>query len=218
MTADKAGNFRALVVANGDAVSAALLRELAAGAGMIVAADGGLQHLRQAGLTADLVTGDLDSLAASEREELPPGSLIPNTDPDQTDLQKAVGLAIARGATRVDITCAGGGRADHALANLSMLSLYREAAAVRIVDDQFEISLVSGSATIEGPVGTVVSLVSLGGCRGVTTTGLRWDLANAEMVFGPYGIHNEIRESPAAVSVRGGDLLLFKGRWVEKHR
>jgi thiamine pyrophosphokinase len=77
---------------------------------------------------------------------------------------------------------------------------------------------VTDTASIEGPVGTIVSLVSLGGCRGVTTTGLRWDLANADMTFSPYGIHNEIRESPASVSVQSGDILLFKGRWVEKHR
>ncbi len=221
MTSNAFTGMRALVVANGEAVATDLLRELAGKAGLIVAADGGLHHLREAGLQADAVTGDLDSLTPEDREALPPHALVPDTNPNETDLQKAVSLAIARGATEVDITCAGGGRADHALANLSMLTLYRGKARVRIVDDQFEISLVhesAPSAVVEGPEGTVVSLVALGVCEGVTTSGLRWDLANARLPFSPYGIHNEIRVSPASVSVASGDLLLFKGRWVEKHR
>jgi thiamine pyrophosphokinase len=41
--------------------------------------------------------------------------------PDATDLQKAIDFALARGATQIDIAAAGGGRADHALANLSVL-------------------------------------------------------------------------------------------------
>lgn len=209
---------RALVVANGDAISTPLLQSLSREAGFIVAADGGLHHLRRAGLTADYVTGDLDSLTAGDRESLHPGALRPNADPDATDLQKAVELAIATGASDIVITCTGGGRADHALANLSMLTIFRRRARLRIVDDRFEISLVEGSATLEGPPGTVVSLVALGTCTGITTRGLRWDLTGAILPFSPHGIHNEIRESPASVAVRAGDLLLFNGRWVEKHR
>lgn len=218
MTTNSIPGLRALVVANGEAVSLALLQELAADAGIVVAADGGLVHVRRAGLRIDAVTGDLDSLSDAELDHLPSSVLFPNTDPDMTDLQKAVELSIERGATDVDITCAAGGRTDHALANLSMLTLFRDRARVRIIDDQFEISLVIGSATAEGPAGTVVSLVALGLCTGVSTNGLRWDLADADLPFSPYGIHNEIRESPASVSVATGDLLLFKGRWVEKHR
>ena len=218
MTTNSIPGLRALVVANGEAVSLALLRELAAGAGIVVAADGGLVHVRRAGLRIDAVTGDLDSLSDAELDQLPSSVLVPNTDPDMTDLQKAVELAVEQGATDVDITCAAGGRADHALANLSMLTLFRDRARVRIIDDQFEISLVIGSVTAEGPAGTVVSLVALGMCTGVTTAGLRWDLTGADLPFSPYGIHNEIRDSPATVSVGTGNLLLFKGRWVEKHR
>ena len=126
-------------------------------------------------------------------------------------------FAIERGAKEVDVVGAGGGRADHALANLSLLTSYRGVATVRLQDDRFTTSLVEGFASIHAPVGTVVSLVALGMCTGVTTSGLRWPLNDFTLVFGPCGIHNEVVSNPAGVSVTSGDLLLFMGRWVEKH-
>jgi thiamine pyrophosphokinase len=208
----------ALVIAHGMPVGTELLRELAAASDLVVAADGGHFHALEAGVAVDAVVGDLDSLRAGDRAALAPGVLHEDANPNATDLQKAVTYALDRGATTVRVTCAGGGRADHALANLSILPLFRGRGRVSIVDDQFEVSLVDGSAVVEGPPGTVVSLVAIGACTGVTTSGLRWDLADYPLGFSPYGVHNEIRESPASVTVESGDLLLFQGRWVEKHR
>ena len=96
--------------------------------------------------------------------------------------------------------------------------MFRDRADVRVVDDRFEVRLVNDEAEIGAPEGTVVSLVAIGECEGVTTNGLRWDLDRARMTFSPYGVHNEVRVSPATVSVERGDLLLFEGRWVERHR
>ena len=77
--------------------------------------------------------------------------------------------------------------------------------------------LVDGETAIERPAGTVVSLVAIGRCEGVTTTGLRWPLDNATLEFSPRGIHNEVAATVASVRAASGDLLLFEGRWVEKH-
>jgi thiamine pyrophosphokinase len=89
---------------------------------------------------------------------------------------------------------------------------------VHLIDDRFDIRLVEGSAVIDATPGTVVSLVAIGQCTGVTTSGLRWNLSAFPLSFSPYGVHNEVAEPPARVSVATGDLLLFEGRWVEKHR
>ncbi|MFN8506296.1 MAG: thiamine diphosphokinase [Dehalococcoidia bacterium] len=209
--------MRALVIANGEPPSPALLRALAAEASLVVAADGGARHALAAGLTPDAVVGDLDSVTAAERAAIPASRFHQVLDPNTTDLRKAIAFAIARGATRVDVAAAGGGRADHALANLSVLREFRGAAEVHIADDYFDIRLVEGSATIDADPGTVVSLVAIGRCEGVTTANLRWDLAAYTLEFSPYGVHNEVAVRPARVSVASGDLLLFTGRWVERH-
>lgn len=209
--------MRALVIANGMPVSLELLRELASQSDLVVAADGGHRHAFEAGISVDAVVGDLDSIG-SLRATLGAGVLHEDANPNATDLQKAVDFALASGSREVRITCAGGGRADHAFANLSMLPMFRGRGAVTIVDDQFEVSLVDGLARIEAQPGTVISLVAIGACTGVTTTGMRWDLTDYALQFSPFGVHNEVRESPATVSVASGDLLLFRGRFVEKHR
>jgi thiamine pyrophosphokinase len=209
--------MRALVVANGEAPSQSLLRELADEAELVIGADGGTLAVLAAHVEPDVVTGDLDSLDSAIRAHLGPDRLVLDANPDRTDLQKAIDLALARGAKEVTVVGFGGARADHALANLSVLVLYRGICRMRLVDDLFEICLVDGQVEFEAEAGTVVSLVALGRCEGVTTRGLRWDLEDYPLAFSPYGVHNEVVRNPATVSVREGDLLLFKGRFVEHH-
>ncbi len=209
--------MRAVVFANGSPPSGGLVAEVVAGAGLVVAADGGVDRAHAAGDSVDALDGDLDSASQSARAWLAGDQVHLDTDPETTDLQKAIEYCLRRGATEVDVLAAGGGRADHALANLSMPVLFRGRARVRLIDDQFEISLVESQTTFTGPVGSVVSLVAIGSCQGVTTTGLRWDLEDATLPFGPRGVHNEVRQAPVTVRVRHGDLLLFRGRWVERH-
>lgn len=209
--------MRALVFANGEPPSAILVAEMRPGAELVIAADGGARSALAHGLIPDAVVGDFDSIDDEIRSKIPATHFHQAGRLDTTDLEKAVAFAVQLGCDEVDILGAGGGRSDHALANLSVLTLYRGKSRVRVQDELFEISLVHGELTLEGPVGTVVSLVAIGECRGVTTGGLRWPLRDFTLPFGPRGIHNEIAESPATVSCESGDLLAFRGRWVERH-
>lgn len=209
--------MRAIVIANGEPPSLGLMQDVAMRSRLVVAADGGADRALEAGVQPHVVIGDLDSVSAAARRQLIGTQFLQDTDPDTTDLEKALNYCMSRGATEISVLCAGGGRADHALGNLSLLVKLGRTATIRFVDDQFAISLVDGRAEVDGPPGTVVSLVAIGECTGVTTRGMRWELTDYTMQFSPYGIHNEIAESPASVSVASGDLLLFAGRWVERH-
>ena len=209
--------MRALVIANGEPPSLALWTELLASVGLIVAADGGADLALAEGILPDAVVGDLDSVSATARSRISAERFHRDADPHRTDLQKAIRFAIDNGAGEIDVIAWGGNRADHALANLSVLPLFREEALIRLVDDLFEVTLVNDRAEIKAPPGTVVSLVAIGTCEGVRTTGLRWDLDGEALTFSPRGIHNEMAKTHASISVDSGDLLLFLGRWVEKH-
>ncbi|MCC7364675.1 MAG: thiamine diphosphokinase [Dehalococcoidia bacterium] len=209
--------MRAVVFANGELPTSELVAEVCAGAGLLVAADGGVDKALAAGVTVDAVVGDLDSVSDDARGRVHPSRLHRIHDLDTTDLQKAILFCLARGAARVDVLAAGGGRADHALANLSVIPLFRGKADVRIHDDLFEVSLVDGEAVVDARPGTVVSLVAVSPCEGVTTHGLRWDLHDYPLRFSPYGVHNEVAHPPARIQVARGELLLFRGRWVESH-
>ena len=210
--------MRALVVANGDPPAASLARDLARRADLVIAADGGVDKALTLGLAVDAVVGDLDSASDAARGVIAADRFHHMGTPDSTDLEKSIAFAIESGAADIDVIGAGGGRADHALANLSVLVVFRGRVRLAIHDDQFEVSLVEGESVVEAPAGTVISLVALGACTGITTSGLRWDLQDRSLAFSPLGVHNEVARPPARVSVRSGDLLLFRGRWVERHR
>ncbi len=207
-----------MIFANGERPTRETASDAATGADLLVAADGGAAAALVAGIVPDIVIGDLDSFSTEQRRSLPAAAVIEDVDPNRTDLQKAIDLCLERGVDEVVILGAGGARADHALANLSVLVMYRGRLTLSLIDDRFFVSLVDGSVRFEGPVGTVVSLVGIGTCAGVTTSGLRWDLDNATVGFTPLGVHNEIANSPVTIDVGAGDLLLFRGRWIEKHR
>jgi thiamine pyrophosphokinase len=210
--------MRALIIANGEPPSHGLVARLLPGVDLVVAADGGADIALRMGLYVHAIVGDLDSVSREARKAIPEARFHHVPRLDRTDLEKAAEFAVEAGCGELDIVGATAGRADHALANLSILPLFRGRAAVRLHDELFETSLVDGATVIEGEPGTLVSLVAIGQCEGVTTRGLRWDLAGATLRFSPLGIHNEIEKSPALVVCERGDLLLFKGRFVEKHR
>jgi thiamine pyrophosphokinase len=221
MARDRAFRFTAcmaaLVFANGEPPSPAFLASIRTGQRFVVAADGGARHALDAGFAIDAVVGDLDSVDDGVLAALPPHAFHQVARADTTDLEKAIRFCIEAGHEEIDVVCAGGGRADHALANLSVLTSFRTS-HIRILDERFTISRVDGLASVEAPPATVISLVAIGLCTGVTTTGMRWDLTDFDLPFGPRGIHNEIASSPATVRVASGDLLLFRGHWVERHR
>src|SRR6266550_1223547 len=69
-----------------------------------------------------------------------------------------------------------------------------------------------GSLALEGPVGTVVTLLPVAGdAEGVRTEGLRFPLAGETLRLGKSrGLSNEIAQSPARVTLDKGSLLVFE--------
>ena len=204
--------MKAVVVSHGDVdpADAAHVR----GADLIIAADGGSEHLRRWGIAPHVVVGDLDSLAsnadASARIERHP------REKDQTDTELAVDRAVAAGADEIVLVGAlGGARIDHALANALLLARGAERARVRIVRGPMCMRLIRGGErlALDGREGELVSLLALGGdARGVSTEGLRYSLRGETLHLGSSrGVSNEIAATPAAVSLVEGALLVIEG-------
>ena len=127
--------MRALIIANGEGPSKDLVRALRDAVDTVIAADGGADVALAAGVVPDFVVGDLDSVSEAARLRIAAERFHLDADPEATDLQKTIRFAIEKGASEVDIVAWGGGRADHALANLSVLVMFRGLAKLRLVDD-----------------------------------------------------------------------------------
>jgi thiamine pyrophosphokinase len=207
--------LRAVIFANGE------LREPEAALAALepddrlIAADGGMRHLRALGLTPAWIIGDLDSLPATDLERLESGGIEVLRFPerkDQTDLELAMQHAVKLGADEIVVFGAFGARWDHTLANL-LLSLHPGMLGVqcRFVDGGQRVFPARGLTHIEGTPGDVVSLIPVGGdALGVTTSGLEYPLHDGRLSLGStLGVSNVLVRPPATLEVRQGQLLVI---------
>jgi thiamine pyrophosphokinase len=212
---------RAVIIANGRVRPSAALRDLVAQADLLICADGGLRHARALRRAPQIVVGDFDSAPAAltawarrhgaEFVRYPPAK-------DKTDTELALEAAIARGAQEVDFIAVGGGRPDHALANLLLLVTARRGGArAWIHDGRALIFLIDSGQPLPARRGDVLSLISLTETsEGISTAGLRYPLADGTLTLGSsLGISNEVVSTPATVSVRTGLLVAFLVRVLD---
>jgi len=203
----------ALIVLGGDAPSPGLLRACAAKAQWIAAADSGLAAFEEADMTPDLLVGDMDSVSpdvlARFEGRVPQRRL--NCIKDDTDGVDALDLAIERGAKRITILGALGGRLDHALANVMLLvRAARRGVWAELCSEDVRIVRVDGAYTLEGAKGNTVSLLPLGEASGVTLSGFFYPLSDHTLASDhPLGVSNVVTEDVAVVQVSQGDLILF---------
>jgi thiamine pyrophosphokinase len=207
-----------VVVAGGDPVDAADLVRVPAvpdAAGTIVA-DSGLALADALGLVVDLVVGDLDSVdpAALDRA-VAAGAAVERhpTAKDATDLELALDAAVVRDATRIVVLGGHGGRLDHFLANVAVLSAPAYA-GVEIVAHigPATITIVRDHAVLHGRVGDIVSLLPQHGpARGVSTEGMRYPLHLEPLAPGSTrGVSNVFDRAVATVSVQTGVLAVVQ--------
>jgi thiamine pyrophosphokinase len=205
-----ARDVSALVFAGGDPPDPA---ELLAGVEFVVAADSGLEHAQALGVEVDVVVGDLDSVNPAALDVAIAAGAIVETHPaekDATDLELAIDAALARGATRVRVLGAHGGRVDHYLANVLLLASPRFAPAsidARLGDAH--VTVIRDRADLVGEPGGLCTLLPIGGpAVGVTTNGLRYPLRRERLEPGSTrGVSNQFLAPQAAVSLDAGVLL-----------
>jgi thiamine pyrophosphokinase len=208
---------RVVIIANGHLSDPAeALRRIRPG-DHIICADGGTHHARAMGLTPDVVVGDLDSLDPGLRTEMEGVGVrfeVHPTRKDETDLELALGLAIAEGADDIEILAMLGGRLDQSLANVLLLARSEWAPArVRVTEGNQTAWPVRGGqeTTIQGKCGDLLSLVPLTALvTGVTLEGVEWPLTNATLHFGStLTISNTLMKPTARLKVEDGLVLVI---------
>jgi thiamine pyrophosphokinase len=201
---------RTIIFANGSLTDPDSARAAVRPGDRLIAADGGLHHLRRLGLVPDVLIGDLDSVEPGAAEAVRAAGGRVERFPvrkDKTDLELAVRLAGAEGAGDILIFGALGGRWDQTLANLLLLAHADfRLTRIRLVDGGQQIYLIQTMTRIEGHAGDTVSLISLqGDATGVTTDGLEYPLQDGTLAFGStLGISNVLVGEQASVTVGDG--------------
>jgi thiamine pyrophosphokinase len=207
--------LRTVIVANGELGHPADAKARLNSADFVIAADGGLQHCLNLGLTPDLIVGDLDSVPQATLDKVERAGAHISRYPrrkDATDLELAISESKQRDQLDITIMAAIGGRWDQSLANLHLLA-HPEFAGLdlKIVDGpQSAFRVQAGKPlTIHGRPGDTVSLLAIGGSvQGVRTEGLEYALNGEALTHGSSrGVSNVLSAESARVAVSRGTLL-----------
>ena len=215
--------MRALLVAGSpEPSSPALVASLAAEADYVVCADGGADACRAAGVAPDVFCGDFDSAtgeAAGWARSVARSCVPFPSEKYATDLALALDCARHEAARRgsplsVTLTCASGGRPDHALAVVGQLA-GAGCAGARIVEDGYEMRVVSAAGEREwrlgpGAVGRTFSAIAVAPGTRVDERGMRWELEDKPMdLLGDLGVSNVVTSASACVACRAGAVACF---------
>ena len=183
---------------------------------LVIAADVGLAEANRLGVPVDLLVGDLDSVSSADLNafESAGGDVrrFPE-DKDATDLDLAIGEAIAAGVEHVVVVGGEGGRLDHLFGNALVIASPRYAAVqIDAVFGAARLHVVRGRRELIGVADELISLFALGGsAEGVTTEGLRWPLENAVLEPGSsLGISNGFLGERVVVVVGEGSVLAVR--------
>jgi thiamine pyrophosphokinase len=191
----------------------------------VIAADGGARHASALGLRIDRWVGDGDSLGEAGIAELRATGVDIDRyplDKDESDTELAIVAALERTPHSIAILGAlGGPRVDHALANVTLLSMPALAGIdVRIVAVDARVRLLRApmpdggpaDAELDGRAGDMVTLLPVGGdAVGITTSGLEYALDDDTLIEGlTRGLSNERTTSVARVRLRSGRLLVIE--------
>jgi thiamine pyrophosphokinase len=209
---------RIIIFANGDLPDIEKARAILRDDDYIICADGGTRHASSLDLKPALVIGDMDSTESALLKKLQadgvPIELFPR-DKNETDLELAIQRAIELDPKEIVILAALGGRLDHTLANIALLSDLRLATFnIRLDDGVEEIFFCRDQVEVNGRSGDLVSLIPWqGAVTGVLTKDLKWFL-DSETLYPEKtrGISNEMTADTATVSIESGLLLVVHCR------
>lgn len=183
---------------------------------LIIAADGGFDYINELHLQADVVLGDFDSIRSAK--SLPPDSVRYPNEKDETDMLLAAQLGLENGYTNFEIFGGLGGRLDHTLANIQVLTyLARHGARAILYSDTYAVSVIHDSS-ISFPEnhpankkGNLCSVFSAGDISvNVTISGLKYALSGTSLTNSfPLGVSNEFTGESAIINVEKGTVIVL---------
>ena len=201
---------RCVIIGGADINCCDYIREKLLPDDYLIFCDSGLKHLESLGRNPDLIVGDFDSY---ENPEMNVETIVLPCEKDDTDTVFAVKEAVRRGFEDFLLIGVTGGRLDHTLGNVYILTyLDSLGKTARILDDFSEMKIV-GQTPVRVKTCAFFSLLNITGlARGITIRNAKYPLENAEIKSEyQYGISNEnLPGEEAVVSVKEGRLLLIR--------
>jgi thiamine pyrophosphokinase len=173
-----------------------------------VAIKGGLEHCARLDILPIFFIGDIDSLEPSVKKKFPKlQSLTLPKDQKHTTLERTIDYLMQKNPKSITIFGGMERRIDHSLFHILLLSRYP---GKLFIESENEIlCVIDKSLELATAPGELFSLIPLNGpVQGVSTDGLKWDLADESLDKHHVSISNEAVADEITISVKSGDLLL----------
>ena len=175
----------------------------------IIAADGGLAHVKALGITPQCILGDFDSLGY-----VPEDSTVFPVEKDDTDAMLAVRRGLELGYKAFYLYGSlDGKRLDHTVANFQTLQFLCDHGAhgYLIGKDYMVTALKNGKLSFPESCTGIFSVFCMGSdAKGVSILGGQYEAENAILSAGfPLGVSNHFVGKEVTVSVEEGSLLIL---------
>lgn len=189
---------------------------------LIIAADGGYDHLKREKIEPDIVVGDFDSRDGNIPDH--PNVIMLDVQKDDTDIAHAVGIGLERGYRDFRIFGGTGGRESHTIANMQMLTgLAKKGAHAWLYGRDSVITVIHNDSLMFSEVTEgMVSVFSLSDrAEGVDILGMKYTMQDGVLTNDTaLGVSNMLIGKEAHISVKKGTLLIIHERhereWSKK--
>ena len=196
---------------------------------LVIAADGGYDHLKNTDIIPHVVMGDFDSVSPEFDEKKSGFSIMGikiglkkennykiikySPEKDETDMMLAVKYGLERKYKNFYIYGATGGRLSHTMANMQLLCyLCEQNVKGYIIDENTVITAVkNGEINFNDSYRGVISIFSHSDIsKNVNIEGLKYEVKNKDLTNDvSVGISNEFVGKSATISVTSGTLIIM---------
>lgn len=175
---------------------------------LVICADGGSLKAAKLGIKCDVLMGDMDSGGAGAA-----GTVVKfPAEKNYTDTEACLAETITRGFANIIICGASGGRIDHTLCNINLLSGVHAAGVNAILVDDTNILMRFKNGAFTVPNGykyfSIIPISSQLG--GVTLSNCKYPLENATVLrSSSLTVSNEPKSGEVSAEIKSGNALLI---------
>lgn len=178
----------------------------------LICADGGANSALRMNLNPDFIIGDLDSITKSTYNHFKTKSkIIKIFRQNDTDVEKALKLAIKKGYNEAMLLAVTGNRLDHTFCNLGIVLKFYKKIRTKIIAENSVLTPLSRNNIIISIPGEIISLFGFNRQTKITTDGLKYPINRDSLPFGEKeSTSNVSTSSEININVEGGIIFLIR--------
>ncbi len=208
--------MRILLVLAGDPPEGNLLSNEIAKTNLTIAVDGGANVFHQNNLTPDILIGDIDSAIGNFNDQT---QVIRRSEQSTTDLQKTLTYVLQKHhPEELVLLGATGGRSDHFINNLQICASIDPDVNISLKNNKLTTPEYSSETIIritpssdndhQVNKGSTMSIMSVSQFKGLSSTGLLWEIQNGCSENGFFSQSNLAQESTIHINLFMGCVYL----------